>query len=194
MQLLEEAIIFTNQMEDVIDLSKTVKDLGVIIDNESNFNKQRHQVIRKTLQKAGWILRTFKTRKMSHMNTLWTSLAQPHQDYCSQLWSPVNLSQQIMNQESHLKAFTKKIWGLYDLSYWERLQRLNMSSIQHRHERYKIIYVWKTINNIVPNFGITINPNSKKRHHPNYPKFQMQGWCNPNTTWPEPTGGRSLTL
>ena len=49
-----------------------------------------------------------------------------------------------------------------DLLYWERLAILNMSSIQRRHERYKIIYCWKALWDMVPNFGISIKPNSTK--------------------------------
>ena len=37
--------------------------------------------------------------------------------------------------------------------YWERLTSLKLYSLQRRRERYKILYVWKILQNIVPNIG-----------------------------------------
>ena len=47
-----------------------------------------------------------------------------------------------------------------DKNYWERLKILKLNSIQRRMERYRIMYVWKTITGKVPNFGLIwdINP------------------------------------
>ena len=38
-----------------------------------------------------------------------------------------------------------------DKNYWERLAALKLYSLERRRERYMIIYVWKIINNMVPN-------------------------------------------
>ena len=40
------------------------------------------------------------------------------------------------------------------LDYWERLEALNIFSIQRRFEKYRIIYIWKILEQIVPNYGI----------------------------------------
>ena len=44
--------------------------------------------------------------------------------------------------------------GLQEYNYWERLQLMTLQSVQRRHERYRLIYIWKIINNIVPNCGL----------------------------------------
>lgn len=41
------------------------------------------------------------------------------------------------------------------LSYWERLQYLDLYSLERRRERYIIIYVWRMLQGHVPNIGIT---------------------------------------
>ena len=41
---------------------------------------------------------------------------------------------------------------MQNLSYWERLKRLNLYSLQRRRERYLVIYVWKIIQGLSPNF------------------------------------------
>ena len=40
-----------------------------------------------------------------------------------------------------------------DLSYKDRLAALNIYSLERRRERYLIIYIWKILENFVPNFS-----------------------------------------
>ena len=56
--------------------------------------------------------------------------------------------------EGLLRNFTSKIPAVRELNYWDRLKELKMNSIQRRFERYKIIYTWKILENLVPNPGI----------------------------------------
>ena len=37
------------------------------------------------------------------------------------------------------------------MTYWDRLYHLNLQSLQRRRDRYSMIQVWKTYNNLVPN-------------------------------------------
>ena len=97
------------------------------------------------------------------MRTLWRTLIQPHQDYGSQLWSPVGLVGDLKLQEAPLRAFTKRVAGLSALPYWERLAKLSLLSSERRQERYKIIYTWKALKGIVPPCGITMAPASSLR-------------------------------
>ena len=50
------------------------------------------------------------------------------------------------------RSFTKHITGMNDMSYHERLKSLGLYSLQRRRERYCIIYVWKNIEGLAPNF------------------------------------------
>ena len=83
---------------------------------------------------------------------------QPHQDYASQLWSPADQLGDIQIQEAPLRAFTKRVWGLYETPYWERLQCLGLLSCERRQERYKILYVWKALKGLVPFCGVSADP------------------------------------
>ena len=84
-------------------------------------------------------------------------MVQPLQDYCNQIWSPVNIIGDLREQETPLKSFTKKISGLRHLDYWSRLKKLDLTSVERRSEHYKIFYIWKIIRGIVPNFGIKLS-------------------------------------
>ena len=87
------------------------------------------------------------------MKFLWLTYLQPNLDYCSQLYSP-NSGPALMRLENLLKSFTKRIDGLQNLTYWERLKSLGISSLGRRFQRYKCIYVWKIINGHTLNCGL----------------------------------------
>ena len=117
----------------------------------------------KTASKAAWVLRTFQGRQLPLMRTLWRTLVQPHQDYASQLWAPVGLQGDLQLQEAPLRAFTRRVRGLTDLPYWERLDRMNLLSTERRQERYRIIYTWKALKGLVPPCGISLAPATNTR-------------------------------
>ena len=157
-EITEDTMIFTPGHGDPIKEDDHTKDLGVLIDNNADFRPQRRAVAAKTAAKAAWVLRTFQRRDLPLMRTLWRTLIQPHQDYGSQLWSPVGLTGDFQLQETPLRAFTKRVAGLEKLPYWERLVRMSLLSTEHRQERYKIIYTWKVLKGLVPACGITLAP------------------------------------
>ena len=86
------------------------------------------------------------------MMTLFKSLVHPRLDYGSQLWSP-HLVKHIDQLEKIQRSFTKHITGMQSLEYSEQLVSLKLYSPQRRRERYCIIYVWKIIEGLVPNFS-----------------------------------------
>ena len=89
------------------------------------------------------------------MRHIWNTLIQPNIDYCSQLWMPIQ-SADVCKIEKLLKDFSSKIPELRNFSYWDRLKALKHNSMQRRFERYRIIYVWKTLEGKVPNSGIEV--------------------------------------
>ena len=133
-----------------IDNKLELKDLGIILNKEATFSSNINQKVKTAKNMVGWILRTFHSREKLAMMTLFKSLVIPRVEYCCQLWNP-DKQGDIRDLEGVQKSFTKKITGLSELKYWERLDALNLYSLERRRERYIIIYVWKIIRGIVPN-------------------------------------------
>ena len=104
-------------------------------------------------QKSDWILRTFVCRQPHILKLLWKTIVQPNIDYCSQLYMPVsgNGLNELENLQRH---FTSRIPSTHSMDYWTRLSHLQMLSQQRRMERYRIIYVWKVLEGLVPNCGL----------------------------------------
>ena len=75
---------------------------------------------------------------------MYNTLAQPHADYCSQLWSPGE-GADLEKLEGTLRTFTSKVPSIKHLNYWNRLKYMKINSQQRRLERYKIIYMWNII-------------------------------------------------
>ena len=95
-------------------------------------------------------MRTFKSRSIETVMTLYKSLVLPHLDYCSVLISPYKITE-IMILESVQRSMTAKITVLKDYNYHQRLKILKLYSLQRRRERYSIIYTWKIIEGLCPN-------------------------------------------
>ena len=78
------------------------------------------------------------------------SLIRSRVEYCCPLWNPTKIAD-IQSIESIQRQFTRRIQGLRNINYWDRLKELKLSSLQRRRERYMIIHVWKILQGICPN-------------------------------------------
>ena len=151
--LKNETEYFSGDFEEIIERKESLRDLGVQLTDDGGFGEQIEKVCKKARQKSGWLFRTFYSRNTQFLKQVFKSLVQPHIDYCSQLWTPLE-GPNLDKVEKVLRDFSRRIPELKGMNYWERLERLAMNSEQRRLERYQIIYVWKVIHGLVPNCGI----------------------------------------
>ena len=86
------------------------------------------------------------------MPILYKALVLSMVEYCSALWAPQKLGL-VRDIESVQRQFTKKISGLENMSYVERLKKLRLFSLERRRDRFRIIYVWRIINGLSPNLS-----------------------------------------
>ena len=135
----------------IISSVSNVRDLGVKISDNATFQLQINDCVCKATRYSGWILRVFKSRDTLTMTTLFKSMVLPHLEYCCPLWSPTTIGR-IRQLEAIQRNFTAKINGLASMNYWERLKILGLYSLERRRERYIILYIFKIIQGITPNF------------------------------------------
>lgn len=152
-QQLKDEIKYTTPEGKVIPETTVIKDLGVYFNNKGDFTDHVKIKCAKAKQISGYIFRTFKTRNVNIMMTLFKSLVLPVIDYGSIVWSPY--TQKLKSTlESVQRYFTSKIEGMEDLDYYQRLKNLKLLSVERRHERYTILYIFKILQSKVPNPGI----------------------------------------
>ena len=152
--------VYLDSAQRPISQVSSTRDLGVILQSNGKFDQHIQEKVSKASQLCGWIFRTFKTRDKLSMLTLYKSLILPHLDYCSLVWSPSSVGD-LQRIESVQRLLTRNIEGMRHLSYWDRLKRLNLHSVERRFERYKIIFVFKCLHDLVPNPGISFNSNPR---------------------------------
>ena len=99
---------------------------------------------------ASWVLSVFSDRTKDVMLQLLKSYVRPRVEFCSPLWSPVDI-RNIQRIEEIQRTFIRKITGLHSENYWERLKSLGVMSLQRRRERYVIIHIWKILRGYSPN-------------------------------------------
>ena len=135
----------------IISSTQHVKDLGVLVSDDATFQTHIAGSVRTGTRYAGWVLRTFKTRSAVPMMKLFKSVVLPQLEYCCQLWSPLAVGT-VRELEAVQRSYTSKIASLSHLNYWERLKALKLFSLERRRERYLIVYTYKIIQGIAPNF------------------------------------------
>ena len=160
---LKSSTNYTTPSGTPITIKAEIKDLGVLMSDTCLFDKQIGKVIEKGNNIMSWILRTFKTRLRNPMLLLFKALVLPIIEYCSVLWSPNNVGH-IQKLEALQWSFIRKITGTSNKNYWECLLNLKLYSLQRRRERYRIIYIWKVLENLVPNINGSISSYIHVRH------------------------------
>ena len=72
----------------------------------------------------------------------------PLLEYCSPVWAPVYISD-ISLIESVQRRFTKRISGMKDLSYQQRLNKLNLETLEERRLKTDLITMFKILHHII---------------------------------------------
>ena len=118
------------------------KDLGVMVDQDLNFESHLAMKVKKANQVIGIIRRSFLHLDESMFLQLYKSLVRPHLEYANQVWSPRHAKHVIMLENVQRRA-TKLVPGLAELEYEERLKRLKLPTLAYRRLRGDLIEVYK---------------------------------------------------
>ena len=135
--------------DEICELSVTTceKDLGVYIDPLLDFNEHISKTLKKARSVAGMILRHITGRTADILVPLFVGLVRPIIEYANPVWCPM-YRKHIDLIEKVQKRFTKRICGLNNLTYEERLKKLNLPSLEFRRARGDMIETYKIIHGV----------------------------------------------
>ena len=138
---------------DNVELARVVelRDLGVGIDQRLTFSGHVTATVARARQRMALLLRVFMKKDPHHLMMGFKSFVLPLLDYCSQVWSP-HLVKDIVLIESVQRSFTKRIPGLRDFSYMDRLTKLGIITLERRRLESDLILCFKILN------GLTCGP------------------------------------
>ena len=146
----------------IITPRETVRDLGVYVSSNRSWAAHIDKTAQGASKMAAWTLSAFRDRSVPVMLTLYKSMVRSKLEYCCPVWNPTSIGE-IQKLEDVQRSFTRHISGCRDMSYWDRLKRLKIMSLQRRRERYCIIHVWKILNGNAPN-DIGMEFQTSERH------------------------------
>ena len=114
------------------------KDLGVWISADMKCSQQCRYAATKANKVLGMIKRTITYKHLKIMLNLYKTLVRPHVEYCVSAWSPYYKKDKEFNED-----LRKMIKGMKGKSYEERLQRMNLWSLEERINRQDLIEAFK---------------------------------------------------
>ena len=158
---IQDFTSYTDSSGRVIQEKEHIRDLGVTMSNDTSFKAHVKKTTESVRNLAGWILRTFRTRDKQTLLTAWKTLVLPIHDYCSQLWSPFRISE-ISELEAIQWNFIRKIRCTRLDDYWDALNKLGLYSLERRRDRYRVIYLWKSLEGMVPSLGLQSKWNPRR--------------------------------
>ena len=127
-----------------IETTSLEKDLGVLVDNNLNFENHIDYIIKKACQKKAQILRNFSFRSKKVLVPLFKALVRPVLEYVNTVWDS-SFKTQIKLLEDVQRKYTKHILEVKKLPYEKRLERLNLPSLEFRRFRGDLIQVYKIV-------------------------------------------------
>ena len=118
------------------------RDLGVIVDTSLKFHEHINTLSLKVSGLCHSFLKAIVCRSPKLMLFLLTTHIRPVLEYGSCLWH-TGFVEDLRKLERVQRRWTKRVEGLRDLSYAERLSELRLFSIQGRLTRADLIQYWK---------------------------------------------------
>ena len=115
------------------------KDIDVFIDNTLNFDIHVIYVVSKANMVLAKTRKTFECMDKNMFNQIFKTPVRPHLEYTAPVWSP-HLTTRKEILENVQRRATKMVPGLSDLSYPERLRKLNVPTLAYR--RVRLISWW----------------------------------------------------
>ena len=114
-----------------------------------DFNKRIYsQIITKAYQRIAVIFRGFYTRNVTFLIRAYKTYIRPILEYCTQIWNPYLIGE-ITAIEKVQKYFTKRLSGMKSLNYNDRLQRLNLESLELRRLKADLVMYFKIVHGAV---------------------------------------------
>ena len=127
-----------------LTVTREERDLGVIIDDQLNFDKHIRGIVNKANRMLGMIKIGFACLDKEMFMNLYPVLVRPLIEYCVQVWSP-HMQKHIDLLEGVQRRATKLVPELRNMTYEKRLEKLGLTSLEDRRIRGDMIETYKIL-------------------------------------------------
>ena len=122
-------------------------DLGVTYNTKLSFRSHIDLIAGKASLRAKLILKCFQSRDHALLSKAFCVFVRPLLEYCCVVWSP-HYKLEIDKIESVQRQFTKRLTGLWNVPYCNRLARLNLDSLFCRRVKTDLVMCYKILHNL----------------------------------------------
>jgi hypothetical protein len=138
---MKDGNVFNN-----LKVTNSEKDLGVYVDHNLNFSDHIENTVKKARNICYMLVRSISDKCPEIMIPLFKSLVRPVLEYGNAVWCPYKVKD-VDFIEDVQRYFTKRIIGLSDVPYEERLKSLKLHSLCYPRLRGDMIEVYKITHN-----------------------------------------------
>ena len=131
----------------VLPNGSAIKDLGITFQNNLKFDDHISNICKTARSRLGVIKYTFQVIDREGFLILFKSNVRPILEYGTQVWFPF-LRKHDKELEQIQRRATIMIHGYKNLSYPERLRKLNLPTLYYRRRRSDLIQVFRIIKKI----------------------------------------------
>ena len=153
-----------------IEQVTTMKDLGVIMSKDLSWSRHIESIVSQANKTLGLIKRTCKdVKNVQTRRTLYCALVRSKLEYASNVWSPYTIKHKLLIENVQRRATRFILNYLKDMCYKERLQKINLLSLEFRREISDLILLFKAKYNLITlditKHTCTFNPGYKSRNY-----------------------------
>ena len=130
-----------------MEFADTVRDLGVETDCKLSYDYHIENIVRQAYMRVGVLFKSFVSRDCDLLRQAYVTYIRPLLEYACNVWSPYKFKH-IRAIEKIQRHFTRRIPAMRDLSYDERLARLNLESLEIRRVRSDLVLYYKIFNGL----------------------------------------------
>lgn len=134
--------------QSLIDSTVCIKDLGIMLDSNLSFNQHVDYIVSKAQRLLGFVFRTFRSRNPDTLLPVYKSLIRPMLEYATPVWNSPAV-RHISTLERVQKRFTKRLAGLREQSYDNRLRCLKLPLLSQRRAFFDLVCMYQILNGLL---------------------------------------------
>ena len=123
-----------------------MKDLGVHISKDLKFSQHCSKIASSAYYVTSLIFRNFEYKSPDLLLKLYIVFVRPKVEYATCIWSP-SLKRDIDIVERVQRKFTKRISGLENFTYLERLEKLKLEPLEYRRLKNDLYMCFSIVKN-----------------------------------------------
>jgi hypothetical protein len=161
----------------VIAMCDEIKDLGITVSSKIGFSSYINNTVARAHARSNLIYKCFTSRDITTLVRAYLVYVRPLLEYATCIWSPQHITA-VRQVESVQRHFTKRLPGLNNMNYDDRLAILGIEKLELRRLKQDLIMVYKILFGLVDIDAKEIftvrNANHEMRGHP---YRLLQGHC-----------------